>query len=57
MPLDRPLKPGERIVINALPEGYIYHVETCDGRILTKDLKPRSFEETVALIQAGSCLV
>lgn len=53
MTLDRPLRPGDRIVITTLPEGYIYHIETREGAIRAKELRVRSFDETVARIQAS----
>lgn len=56
MPLDRPLEPGDRIIITTLPDGYIYHVETRDGRIMVTEVRARSFNETVARIQADGCV-
>lgn len=56
MTLDRPLEPGDRIVITALPDGYIYHVETREGAIRAKAPKARSFEGTIAQIRADGCI-
>lgn len=56
MALDRVLEPGDRIVITTLPDGFIYHVETRAGAIKASEVEARSFEDTVARIQAEGCL-
>jgi len=57
MALDRPLKPGDRIVITVLPDGYIYHVETREGTIRARELKARNFKDTITQIEADGCVV
>lgn len=53
MALDRPLRPGDRIIITAVPDGFIYHVETREGSIRAGELRARSFKDTVARIEEG----
>ena len=47
----RKLEPGDRIVITALPDGFIYHVETLEGVIRAREPQARSFGETVTRIE------
>jgi len=51
MPLNHPLRPGDRVVITALPDGFIYHVETREGSIRSSDIKVRSFQDTLGRIE------
>ncbi|MBB1493086.1 hypothetical protein H5395_16555 [Paracoccus sp. MC1854] len=56
MTQDRPLSPGDRIIITAVPDGFIYHVETREGSIRAGELKARSFRDTVARIEEGEAV-
>lgn len=53
MTQDRPLRPGDRIIITAVPDGFVYHVETREGSIRAGELQARSFKDTVARIEEG----
>lgn len=52
----RKLEPGDRIVITALPDGFIYHVETLEGVIRAREPQARSFGETVTRIEEDGLL-
>lgn len=52
----RTLRVADRIVITCLPDGFIYHIETSEGRIQGGMSQARDFDSTIADIKFRECL-